>query len=328
LARAPNLVIGFPFAPAAAGGYSRCTALEPWFEPAMLTEERWLSDLRLCVRSGSPPPPHWTSACAERRIGSSLPELRRLLLQPLQFSFASSDLCKTFGVSNTDYGIDPLESLVLRIVQFLNGLLADRSAVRQRWPRATHACSTTVRPGFYHQKLGPMFAMLWWYILLRSFDGYIQAFGAPGMVKINAAWFARAERGRFAGIFGLMINLGRFINNSISPLLLAGFTIFSYTLPRGSWQYILRARRLRHPCQHSCCSPPRARRTRRLPRRRAPRVHDGCRRSPLPWPSSSRPILSNRLVWITHGPISYRRGSLRRRRLGFPSTSGNAATSN
>jgi len=34
-------------------------------------------------------------------------------------------------------------------------------------------------------------------------DGYLQAFASPGMVKkINAAWFAHRERGRFSGIFG------------------------------------------------------------------------------------------------------------------------------
>ena len=58
------------------------------------------------------------------------------------------------------------------------------------------------------------------------------------MVKMNTAWFARAERGRFAGIFGLMINLGRFINNTLSPALLAGFVFWGHSIPPGSWQYV------------------------------------------------------------------------------------------
>ena len=41
----------------------------------------------------------------------------------------------------------------------------------------------------------------------------MQSFGAPGMVKINAAWFRRTERGTFAGIFGFMIQLGQFAIN-------------------------------------------------------------------------------------------------------------------
>ena len=36
---------------------------------------------------------------------------------------------------------------------------------------------------------------------------YLQSFGAPGMVKMNAAWFAHRERGRFSGIYAFyMIN--------------------------------------------------------------------------------------------------------------------------
>jgi len=46
------------------------------------------------------------------------------------------------------------------------------------------------------------------FVAIWGLNGYVQAFGAPGMVKINAAWFARRERGTFAGIFGFMINLG------------------------------------------------------------------------------------------------------------------------
>jgi len=59
---------------------------------------------------------------------------------------------------------------------------------------------------------------------MRGMDGYMQSFGAPGMIKINTAWFAHREHGRFAGIFGFMINLGRFGIFKIGPALLAGFT--------------------------------------------------------------------------------------------------------
>jgi sugar phosphate permease len=57
-------------------------------------------------------------------------------------------------------------------------------------------------------------------------DGYVQSFGAPGMIKMNTAWFHRKERGRFAGIFGFMINLGRFGIFNFGPALLTGFTLF------------------------------------------------------------------------------------------------------
>ena len=66
--------------------------------------------------------------------------------------------------------------------------------------------------------------LLWLFVVIRGIDGYMQAFGAPGMVKINAAWFAQTERGRFAGIFGFMINAGRFRINKLGPALLAGLS--------------------------------------------------------------------------------------------------------
>ena len=51
------------------------------------------------------------------------------------------------------------------------------------------------------------------------------------MVKMNAAWFRTNERGRFAGIFGFMINLGRFGIFTLGPALLAGFVFL------GMWQH-------------------------------------------------------------------------------------------
>jgi sugar phosphate permease len=64
------------------------------------------------------------------------------------------------------------------------------------------------------------------FIAIRGIDGYFQSFGAPGMTKIKTAWFAKTERGGFAGIFGFMINLGRLGIFTFGPALLAGFTLF------------------------------------------------------------------------------------------------------
>src|SRR5207249_4385666 len=61
-----------------------------------------------------------------------------------------------------------------------------------------------------------LFTVVW------GMNGYLQSFGAPGMVKINTAWFHHRERGRFAGIFGFMINLGRVGIGLLGPALLAG----------------------------------------------------------------------------------------------------------
>ena len=72
---------------------------------------------------------------------------------------------------------------------------------------------------------GIFIGLLTLFVVIRGMDGYMQAFGAPGMVKINAAWFNRRERGRFSGIFGFMINLGRLGIFKMGPALLAGFSV-------------------------------------------------------------------------------------------------------
>lgn len=76
------------------------------------------------------------------------------------------------------------------------------------------------------------------FLLIWLFNGYIQAFGAPGMIKVNAAWFRRTERGTFAGIFGFMIQLGQFGINSLAPVMLAGFTIFVWSVPALHWRWL------------------------------------------------------------------------------------------
>ena len=66
-------------------------------------------------------------------------------------------------------------------------------------------------------------------------NGWFQSFGAPGMVKINAAWFHRTERGTFAGIFGFMIQLGQVAINNLAPVLLAGFTLGAWVVADGGY---------------------------------------------------------------------------------------------
>jgi MFS transporter, OPA family, glycerol-3-phosphate transporter len=78
------------------------------------------------------------------------------------------------------------------------------------------------------------FALVW------LFNGYLQSFGAPGMIKINAAWFNRSERGTFSGIFGFMIQLGQVGINNLAPVILAGFAIGAWTVPANQWRWLFR----------------------------------------------------------------------------------------
>jgi sugar phosphate permease len=69
-------------------------------------------------------------------------------------------------------------------------------------------------------------------------NGWFQSFGAPGMVKINAAWFRRTERGTFAGIFGFMIQLGQVASSKLSPLILNGVSLGILVIAEGEWRYL------------------------------------------------------------------------------------------
>lgn len=76
------------------------------------------------------------------------------------------------------------------------------------------------------------FATLW------MINGYIQACGAPGMVKTNAAWFNREERGVFSGIFGFMIQSGQTMISLLAPVILNGFTFLAFVVGPGQWRML------------------------------------------------------------------------------------------
>ena len=81
--------------------------------------------------------------------------------------------------------------------------------------------------------------VLWLFAVIRSIDGYMQAFGAPGFIKINAAWFRQTERGTFAGVFGFMINLGRLGINNFGGAILGGFVFLGlWHVPPQHWRWL------------------------------------------------------------------------------------------
>ncbi len=105
--------------------------------------------------------------------------------------------------------------------QIINGLITDR--IGGKWAMLIGAFGTIVLNVLFGA--ASAWGILGLFIAIRGIDGYVQSFGAPGMTKIKTAWFAKTERGGFAGIFGFMINLGRFGIFTFGPALLAGFTI-------------------------------------------------------------------------------------------------------
>ena len=156
-------------------------------------------------------------------------------------SIANKSISDEFGFSRADMGLIITTALLAYAFgQIINGLLTDKIGGKKAM--LIGATGTVVMNAIFGlvpllpiargmaDKLSAHFnflgaevslSLLSLFVVVRGIDGYMQSFGAPGMIKINTAWFARRERGRFAGIFGFMINLGRFGIFKIGPALLA-----------------------------------------------------------------------------------------------------------
>jgi len=138
-------------------------------------------------------------------------------------SIANKSISDEFHFDKTQMGgIITANLLAYACGQIINGLLCDRIGGKKSMligAVGTIVANVAFGAASFVGSLA-LFTTLW------GINGYVQSFGAPGMVKINTAWFSHRERGRFAGIFGFMINLGRFGIFKLGPALLAGFTIF------------------------------------------------------------------------------------------------------
>lgn len=151
------------------------------------------------------------------------------------FRWATPDLQKEFGFDySTITQILGCWFWAYGVGQLVNGLFTDRIGGKRAM--LIGACGTILaNAAFGAASFAGTFSA---FALIWLFNGYIQAFGAPGMIKINAAWFSRTERGTFAGIFGFMIQLGQFSINHFAPALLAGFSILIWTIPALHWRWL------------------------------------------------------------------------------------------
>jgi OPA family glycerol-3-phosphate transporter-like MFS transporter len=151
-------------------------------------------------------------------------------------SIANKSISDEFGYSKEQMGwIITTALLAYACGQIINGLLTDR--VGGKKAMLVGAAGTIAMNILFG--VASFWGMLGLFIAIRGVDGYMQAFGAPGMVKINAAWFGQLERGRFAGIFGFMINLGRFGIFKLGPALLAGFLFLGmWNVPPLHWRWL------------------------------------------------------------------------------------------
>jgi len=152
------------------------------------------------------------------------------------FSIANKAISEEFGFTRAQMGYIITTALFAYACgQIINGLLTDRlGGKRAMLIGAAGTICMNICFG-----AASFAGMLGLFIAIRGVDGYLQAFGSPGWVKINTAWFSHRERGRFSGIFGFMINLGRFGIFTLGPGLLAGFTIFGLIhIPPLHWRWL------------------------------------------------------------------------------------------
>jgi OPA family glycerol-3-phosphate transporter-like MFS transporter len=139
------------------------------------------------------------------------------------FSIANPSISAEYGFSEAQMGkIITTTLLAYAVGQIVNGLLTDKLGGKRAM--LIGAAGTIAMNLLFGAT--SFFGMLGLFMAVWGINGYLQAFGAPGMIKINTAWFAQNERGRFAGIFGFMINLGRFGIFQLGTGLLAGSLFF------------------------------------------------------------------------------------------------------
>jgi OPA family glycerol-3-phosphate transporter-like MFS transporter len=153
------------------------------------------------------------------------------------FRFATPGMVDEYGFNKFQIsGILGAWSVAYGTGQLVNGLITDRIGGKKAMLiGATATILINLIYGFASfAGTFSTFALIW------LMNGYFQSFGAPGMIKINAAWFNRNERGTFAGIFGFMIQLGQVSIGALAPIILAGFTIGTWTVARGDWRWLFR----------------------------------------------------------------------------------------
>ncbi len=153
------------------------------------------------------------------------------------FRFATPGMVEEFGFSTLQItGMLSAWSVAYGTGQLVNGLLTDRIGGKVAMLiGATGTIAINLIFGFASfAGTFTTFAAIW------LMNGYMQSFGAPGMIKMNAAWFRRTERGTFAGIFGFMIQAGQFAINNLAPVILAGFTVGTWVVARNDWHYLFR----------------------------------------------------------------------------------------
>jgi sugar phosphate permease len=171
------------------------------------------------------------------------------------FRFATPGMQDEFGFTTTQIAdMLAIWSITYGTGQLVNGLLTDRIGGKRSMQIGAFgtiivnillgvlplmvvggALAATAKFVFGAESIDPAFAAI---AVVWLINGWFQSFGAPGMIKINAAWFRRTERGTFAGIFGFMIQLGQVASSKLSPAILNGISLGFLVVAPGQWRWL------------------------------------------------------------------------------------------
>ena len=171
------------------------------------------------------------------------------------FRFATPGMQAEFGFTTTQISdMLAIWSLTYGTGQLVNGLITDRIGGKRSMQIGAFgaivvnllmgllpllvvggALASAAKFVFHADKVDPAFLAIAGVWLV---NGWFQSFGAPGMIKINAAWFQRTERGTFAGIFGFMIQLGQVASSKLSPIILNGISLGFLVVAPGAWRWL------------------------------------------------------------------------------------------
>ncbi len=135
-------------------------------------------------------------------------------------SLANKSICDEYGFTNAQFGlIISATYIAYAIGQFVNGPIVDKFGGKKMMifgALGTILANILFGLSAYTGVLN-MFVAVW------ILNGYMQAYGAPGNLKVNGSWFQVKERGIFSGIFTAVVYCGRLAIMIAGPFIIANY---------------------------------------------------------------------------------------------------------
>ncbi len=133
-------------------------------------------------------------------------------------SLANKSICDEFGFSNAQFGmIISATYIAYAIGQFVNGPIVDRFGGKKMM--IFGAIGTILANILFG--LSAYVGLLNLFVAVWIMNGYMQAYGSPGNLKVNGSWFQVKERGLFAGVFTAVVYCGRLAIMIAGPIIIA-----------------------------------------------------------------------------------------------------------